>query len=207
MGAAIALLAMAQRPDLFDAAVLSAPMLGIVTHPVPAWMAPAVATVAASCGFADAFAPSCGPWDAEAQIAASNRATHDPVRATVQQAWCHAAPRLRVDGPTYGWVHAAFGLMDRLADPDLLRLVRAPVLLGCPMEDTCVDPIAIQRAAMALPKAELALFATARHELFMEADSIRGRWFGAMETFLAPILGQSRGRVTRAPQRVLSLVV
>lgn len=206
MGAVIALLALSQKPDLFDAAVLSAPMLGVATRPVPAWLAPAVAAVPTWCGLGDAFAPGRGPWQADPQIASCNTATRDPLRATVQQAWCQAAPRLRVDGPTYGWVHAALGLTNRLADPDLLRLVRAPVLLGCAMEEAYVDPQAIQRAAMLLPKCELAVFATARHELFMETDSIRGRWLGAMETFLQPVLNRSQVRAPRKLKRALSSV-
>ena len=61
--------------------------------------------------------------------------------------------------------------------------------------------LAIQRAAAHLPKCELAVFATARHELFSETDSIRGRWFGAMETFLQPILDRTRARAPK-PSRL-----
>jgi lysophospholipase len=206
MGGAIALLALTQRTELFDAAVLSAPMLGLVTRPVPGWLAPAFAAVPAWCGLGTAFAPGRGPWQIDPQIATRNPATRDPVRAGVQQAWCLASPRLRLDGPTYGWMHAAFGLTRRLDDPDLLRLVRAPVLLGCPMEDAYVDPLAIQRAATVLPKGELTVFASARHELFMETESVRGRWLAAIESFLQPVLNRARGGRMRAAGRSLAPV-
>lgn len=185
MGAAIAVLALAQQPRLFDAAALSAPMLRIATGNIPYAVACFVAAAGTKLGFGAAFAPGRGPWQSDPQIAANSVCSHDPLRAGLEQAWFIAQPRLRLDGPTYGWVDSAIKLSERLASPQLLRRVDIPVLIGCPGDDAFVDPAAEERAAQILPNCKLIHFEGARHELFLESDHIRDAWLKAIDAFLA----------------------
>jgi lysophospholipase len=188
MGAAIALLASSSRPALVDAAVLSAPMLGVATGLLPTRLAVWLARVAVKVGAADKYAPGHGPWIPDAEVAIHNPATRDAIRATVQQEWFLANPALRLDGPTFGWVHAAMMLTERLADADLLRRVTTPLLLGAAGQDVFVDSEAIRRAANLLPRCELREYPMSLHELFMERDDIRSAWMASIFAFLEPFL-------------------
>ena len=194
MGAAIAVLALAGQPDLFAAAVLSAPMLRIATGNIPYAVARLIARAGVTFGFAATFAPGCGRWQEDPQIAANSVCSHDPLRAGLEQAWFLAQPRLRLDGPTYGWVDSAIKLSARLMRPETLRHVDTPVLIGCPGDDAFVDPTAEERAAQILPACTLVHFDTARHELFCETDLIRNAWFTAIDDFLAAHIAADRIR-------------
>lgn len=185
MGGAIGLLALARCPRLFEAAVLSAPMLKIATGKIPYGLARVLAAAGTRIGLGAAFAPGRGPWTSDPQIAANSLCTHDPVRAGIEQAWFLAQPNLRVDGPTYGWVDSAITLSDRLTAPGVLGAIRIPVLMGCPGQDVFVDPDAELRAAQTLPACTVVRFDAARHELFCEIDLIRDAWFQAIDGFLA----------------------
>ncbi|TAL00895.1 MAG: alpha/beta hydrolase, partial [Rhodospirillaceae bacterium] len=166
MGGAIALLALVRAPALFTAAVLSAPMLGVHTAPVPGLIARVLAVLGVVWGFAREFAPGRGPWAPDPRLSAETSLTsHDPIRCTVQQAWYTAQPDLRVDGPTYGWVQSALEITDRLRDPAIFPAISVPILIGCPGDEHFVDPEAEKRTATRLSHGKLVSYPTARHEL------------------------------------------
>lgn len=180
MGGAIALLALHRTPRLFAAAALSAPMLGIPTGTIPHAAARILAAGASWLGLGAAFAPGWGPWRYDPEIAVRSLTTRDPVRAGIEQAWFLARPDLRVDGPTYGWVHAALAVTARLRQPRILGAIATPLLIGCPGGDRFVDVAATVRAATLLPDATLMRFPDARHELFSEIDAVRTAWLDAI---------------------------
>jgi len=185
MGGAIAMLALARGPRLFDAAVLSAPMFGVATGPIPGLIARLMAAVGVAWGFAKSFAPGRGPWVRNPHLSVETSLTsHDPVRCTLQQAWFAARPDLRVDGVTYGWVRSALQVVDRLSEPALLTGINTPVLIGCPLEEAFVDVDATKRAAALLPRCTLVSYPDSRHELFLERDGIRNAWLGEIDRFL-----------------------
>ncbi len=53
------------------------------------------------------------------------------------------------------------------------------------VQEFFVSPAAQRRAARYLPDCQLAEFSDARHELFMEDDTVRDRWFAAIDDFIA----------------------
>src|SRR5262249_26075173 len=141
MGGAIALLTLSRSPGVVDAAVLSAPMLAL---PVPSLARPIMriyAHVAAKLGFGGYFIPGAGPWHPRADLCPGNSMTsNDPERCMLQQEWFEFEPQLRVDGPTYGWIDAAFKVTAKLHDPELLRRVMTPVLIGSAQKERFVRP-------------------------------------------------------------------
>lgn len=183
MGAAIALLMLSDHAALVDAAVLSAPMLALETGNVPRWAAKALARLMTAAGRADRFVPGAGPWSDRALTPATSRVSNDPARCRLQDAWFAAAPDLRLDGLTYGWLDAAFRLTARLARPSVLARIATPILIGSAGQDLLVDPTAHVHAAAALPNCRLVAFSAAKHELFHETDEIRDRWFAAIDAF------------------------
>lgn len=186
MGAAIGLLALTRNPRLFDGAVLSAPMLGIETGRFPRLISRLLAAAATAVGFSRHFVPGAGMWRFNAELCpATSPVSHDPERCLVHRAWYEAHPHLRVDGATYGWLHSAFRLTQRFRRRNLLESTTTPILLGSAGKERFVKPKSHARAAARLPHCRLVQFPDAKHELFMEEDTVRARWLSEMDAFIA----------------------
>jgi lysophospholipase len=186
MGGAIGLLSMHRHPGLFDAAVLSAPMLGLATGHMPRVAARLIASFAASVGLGARFIPGAGSWlPDESRRPELSRTSSDPERFAIEHAWFVARPELRVDGPTYGWVDAAFAVTERLQDPGLLAGIATPILIGSAEREALVDNRAHRRAAESLRDCTVVDLPGSKHEPFLERDEIRKRWLAAIDDFIA----------------------
>ena len=73
-----------------------------------------------------------------------------------------------------------------------LKDIKTPVLLSVAEKDMLVDNNAIRRAAKIIPHARLLEIAGAHHEILMETDDIRQKFFQAFEELLshAAVRGQ-----------------
>lgn len=184
MGGAIGLYSLSRHPKVFDAAVLSAPMLGLRLAGLPRWLAAAIVWLGMRFAGADAFAPGGKRWMADpAMCPARSHVSNDPQRCLLQREWYSTNPGLQVDDATYGWLKAALELTDTLSDPALLAKVTPPVLIGNAGRDVLVSPQRHESAAAAMPDAKLVKFPDAKHELFMETDAVRNAWFAAIDAF------------------------
>jgi lysophospholipase len=186
MGGAIALLCLRQSPDLFDAAILSAPMLGIRTGRIPRPLARCIASTARAAGFGLCFVPGAGPWRPDRVPSPEiSRVSSDPERCGLQYGWFSACAQLRVDQPTYAWLDASLRLVRRISRPGFLRDIRTPILLASAGIEAFVDTAAHHRAAYALRDCILIEFPDSKHEPFLEQDPIRNRWLDAISGFVA----------------------
>jgi lysophospholipase len=191
MGGAIGLLALHLRPDLFDAAILSAPMLAIRTGRVPHRHAGQAARLLRRLGLGGVFVPGGRRWTGHREMTPErSRTSNDPRRCRVHEAWYAARPALRLDDATFGWLDAALRLTARLEDEALLRSIRTPILLASPGLDVLVDPEGHRRAARLLPDCTLVDLPSSKHEPFHEVDAIRDRWLAAIREFLDSRLGE-----------------
>lgn len=185
MGGAMAMVALRRRPELFDAAVLSAPMLGIAPA-YPPKLARMVAQMACLAGLGDRRVPGAREWRVDPNLSPANsRTTSDPERVRIQPAWFTARPELRVDGPTYGWLASAFAAIDRVSDPRHLAAITTPILLGSAGIEVFVDRRAHHRLSPLLPDCTLFEMPDSKHEPFLERDEIRDRWLAAIDRFLS----------------------
>ena len=185
MGGAIGLVAVARQPDLVQAAVLSAPMFAIKVGSLPAWFVNLVVNVAVATGQSRRFVPGAGIWRPDPGLCgARSHTSSDEERCRVLQAWFEARPELRVDGATYGWVHAALKLGRKIMEPQFLKSVTTPILIGSAGREVFVDPRSHRAAAALLPDCRLVEYPEAKHELFMEADVFRRPWFAAIDAFI-----------------------
>lgn len=200
MGGLIALHAAIRRPHshraqglaqgLAQALVLSAPMLGLRTAPLPSWLVAATARAAVRLGLGDAYA--LGQRDYEAALDgafADNPLTSDPDRYAVLHQWCRRNPDLALGGVTYGWLDAGFRAIAALDAPGTVESVDVPVLLLSAPADRLVSAPAHEVIARRLPHATLRRYSEARHELMMEADPIRDRVWADIDAFLVEALG------------------
>ena len=185
MGGAIALVGLRQSPGLFDAAILSAPMLGIRTGRIPRPVARCITSAARVSGLGLCFVPGAGPWRPDRIPSPEiSRTSSDPDRCRLQYGWFSARAQLRVDQPTYGWLDASLRLARRISQPEFLREIRTPILLASAGIEAFVDPAAHHRAARLLPDGTLVEFPDSKHEPFLERDPIRNRWLDAIDRFV-----------------------
>lgn len=192
MGGAIALLCLQRHPGAFDAAILSAPMLGLRIGKVPPSALRCVTGPLRVSGLGVGFIPGTPPWRADRPPSpATSRTSSDPVRCRVRHAWIAAQPELRLGRPTYAWLDAALGLVSRINRPEFLAGIRTPVLIGSAGRDVVVSLAAQRRVAAMLPNAILVNLPDSKHEPFLEHDAIRAAWFGQIDRFLAAELALS----------------
>ena len=201
MGGAIALLCLHRHPGLFDAAILSAPMLAIRTGGLPPALASWVTGIARITGLGICFVPGAGAWQPDRVPSPErSRVSNDPERCRLQYAWFLARAGLRHDEPTWGWLDTALRLAARIGRREFLCAIDTPILLASAGLETFVLPESHRRAAQLLPDCTLVEFPDSKHEPFLERDPIRARWFEAIDRFIAErVVGASPGRLPSRP--------
>lgn len=191
MGGAIALLCLHRHPRLFDAAILSAPMLGLRTGRTPPTLLRAVTAPARLAGLGICRLPGTARWHPnQPPTPERSRISSDSERCRIRHAWISSEPRLRLDQPTYGWLDPALALISRISKPRFLAAIETPILLGSAGNEHVVAPSAHRRAARHLPDCRLVELPDSKHEPFMERDPIREAWFGHIERFVRERLGR-----------------
>ncbi len=186
MGGLVAALHLARRPNLYRAAILSAPMFDIVTDPWPRWLARALADAAVRAGFGDVYAFGQRDYDPaqDAPFRPDNPITSDPRRWAVFHDAFAARPELRLGGVTFGWVRAALRASDRVRRTVPLGAVATPVLVLSAPNDAIVNAAAHGEVARRFGDATLRVYPDARHEVLMERDPIRDRAWADIDAFL-----------------------
>ena len=185
MGGAISLLCLRRYPGLFDAAVLSAPMLGFRAGGLPLALVRCVTGAARASGLGLCFVPGARPWSPDRFPSPErSRVSNDPERCRLQYAWFLAHAGLRVDEPTYGWLDASLRLAARLARREFLAGISTPILLASAGVETFLAPESHRRAARLLPDCTLVEFPDSKHEPFLERDAIRDAWLAAIDRFV-----------------------
>jgi lysophospholipase len=191
MGGCLTLMALAQGEDRFSAALLSAPMLGLLAGGVPRPVASALATLFRAVG-QGGRAVFGAPGDAAPFEA--NILTHDPVRYARNLALVEAVPDLALGLPTWGWLHFAFAATRELQTGPGVRKVEIPVTLLAAGEDVLVDNTALAAVAARLPKGRLIPVPGARHELFQETDDIQAVVWAAFDELCGAVDGDGACR-------------
>jgi lysophospholipase len=186
MGGAIALICLKRYPDLFAAAALSSPMVGLRTGPVPPTLVRFITRPARAAGLGICFIPGARKWRPDPLPSPErSRATSDAERCRLRHAWFSADPRLRLDQATYGWVDSALALVARISKPEFLTGIRTPILIGRAEREVVVSPMAQRRAARLLPNCTLIELPESKHDPFLERDAIRDYWLSCLDRFIA----------------------
>lgn len=183
MGAALCLDASRRGALPVTRMVALAPMLGLsmVRRPLAASR---LASVLFWLGFGRAFVPGGGDTAIATKPFAGNRLTSDPARYARNSALSAAARELCVGDPTIAWVRTAFRLMGRLAAPGAASEIRVPTLIVAAGQDPVVSTPAIERFAARLKTGQAIVLREARHEILMENDEIRARFWAAFDAFI-----------------------
>jgi lysophospholipase len=202
MGGAIALLCLRRHPRLFDAAILSAPMLGLLDGRTPPILLRAVTGPVRLSGLGICRLPGTRRWLPDRPPTPErSRVSSDAERCRIRHAWVSINPALRLDQPTYGWLDPALSLMGRIGKRRFLSGITTPILLGSAGREHIVAPAAHYRAARYLPDCTLIELPESKHEPFLELDAIRDFWFDRIDYFITERLGlegcdQSRAAIS-----------
>ncbi|MGD1037554.1 MAG: alpha/beta hydrolase [Roseiarcus sp.] len=189
MGAAI-LLAVARAGRCpFDRLVLASPMIAFARVKRPRAARLFVEALDAV-GLGGAFAPGGGAKIVVSGPFAGNPLTSDPTRYARMSGVVAADPELGLGRPTVSWLHAAFRLMREFEDPDFPRRTLTPILAVASGADRVVDTRATERFASRLRAGRLIVVDGAEHEIMMERDIFRDRFWAAFDSFIPGVEGE-----------------
>ena len=118
-----------------------------------------------------------------------NAVTSDRTRFEHTQKLLKAQPFLRIFGPTFGWLGAAFHSMSRMRRKSYAEGINTPLLVFGAGRDRVVHVQAIRNFVKNLAKARYVEIENAEHEILMENDSIRARFWKEFDAFVAEQLG------------------
>jgi lysophospholipase len=122
-----------------------------------------------------------GPFTLTNRSFAINRLTHDERRFHFTDQWFAADPRLSLGGPTVGWARQAVRSMFLTAQPGFLERIAVPVTVVSAGEDRLVEPRTHVAMVKRLEAGELVVLQDARHEVMMEIEPIRARFWDAFD--------------------------
>jgi lysophospholipase len=179
MGAHILLRALAEGgPGLWSAAALVAPMMGLKRE---ALLRGVLRLVPARAGLDQRYVPGSGPSTVTARRFEGNLLTHDARRFRFTRQWLAADPRLVLGGPTLGWARQAARSMSLLRTPGFLERIDLPALVLSAADDPLVDSATHAPLARRLAHGALLSIAGSRHEILMETDAVRARFWEAFD--------------------------
>ena len=184
MGGCLTALVLARGESRFAGAVLSAPMLGLYTTPIPPPLARLLAGVLTLLGLGSGGTPG-----GDAASFETNILTHDPRRYARNVGQVAAYPDLALGAPTWSWLAFAFSAMRELQKGPGVPKVEIPVTIVAAGEDRIIDNAGTRLVASRFPKGRYVEAPGAFHEVLQETDEIRAvfwREFDAMAAEAAP---------------------
>ncbi len=187
MGGHISLRFLQEQPARFAAAAFSSPMVsigprGLLRPPAKAlaWLGHAT--------MPESYVLKGGPYDESDERFEGNILTSDRARFEQMVAQIRRNPELALGSPTWSWLQASFQSIDRLTAPDYASRIATPVLIASAGEEKIVDNEAQRQLCRHMPKARFETIEGALHELFIEADSYRQRFWALVDEHFAAAL-------------------
>lgn len=185
MGGHVVLRYLQRQPAGIDKAVLVAPMLDINTNPFPRWLVRGLAWLGRHIGGEDALVPGSDKRTNFDRPFEGNALTADPRRFAVEKNAVARNPDLALGGVTFAWLTATLVSIAHIHRPGFLEGVQTPVLIVAAEADRVVSVAAQKSACRRLPNCRLLVIADARHEILMETDAIRSRFWEAFDAFIS----------------------
>jgi lysophospholipase len=180
MGGALTLLALIEGEDRFAAAILSAPMIGILTPGLPSGLVRLLSVLNTAAGLGGSYT-----WGKRRPIFGmpfeGNILTHDVQRWNRFQARLEAFPELRLGDPTWGWVAFATSAIARLSRPGGVERITLPLCIVTAGGDQICDSRAAARIAARAPMGRHVDVPGAHHEILLETDARRQVFWQAFD--------------------------
>jgi lysophospholipase len=173
MGGAVGAFYLESNPGVFEAAVLSSPMMELHTGKFTEDLAFSVAGTNCSRGDGKKYALGQAPYDPNINFnnIAENDVTHSRARFDLKIEQMNERPELRVGGVSYRWLCESFLATSRLQN--LGKNSITPTLLFQAGSDLIVKPAGQDKYCKNSKRCQKSYFEGAFHEILMESDSIR----------------------------------
>jgi len=175
MGGCLTLLALAHGVGGFATAVLSAPMLGLLTGNRPKRASQALAWLMARVRGDQYILGNAG--DPHGETFETNVVTHDRARYARNKAIFAAEPGLRLNAGTWRWLDFAFSASRWLKRAPAVAKLTVPVLVVAAGEEKLVDNADMRAVVARLPNGRCVEIPGAYHELLQETDDIRAAFW------------------------------
>jgi lysophospholipase len=184
MGAHVLIRALHRNPEGFSAAVMTAPMLRTSTRGFPRWLVRAICFAHAQAGSANAWVWGMDARDPLRIPFEDNLVTSDRKRFARNRALVAGQPEIRLAGPTWRWLEAAYRSMARIDEPGFAEAIATPCLIFGAGRDRIVETEAIRDFVQRLPHARYIEIPEAEHEILMECDAIRAVFWNEFDAFV-----------------------
>ena len=181
MGGHILLRYLSRHPGRIKAAAFCAPMLMFSTRGQPAWLVRFVTWAMRGTGHGRDFVWGMAARDPLQMTFANQIVTSDAARFQRSKDFLMRHPDLRLAGPTWGWVAAAYRSIAGLKP----KGITTPVLKCGAGKDRVVVSARTRRFAEAMSQARYLQIEGAEHEILMERDVFRARFWEAFDIFTA----------------------
>lgn len=182
MGGGLNLLSIAEGESRLAALVSTAPMLGLDMTGKPAGLARRLAWLFSRAGAGTAYA--IGRGDPLGGRFENSILTHDHARWARTRAMLEAHPELQLGGVTWSWIDLAFALQARLAAASL----SLPLAIIAAGEERLVDNRLARALVERSQQASYDEVAGAYHEILMEIDPVRARFWAVFDRMLSRTL-------------------
>ena len=117
----------------------------------------------------------------------TNIVTHDKRRWELQRALTDAAPELELGPVTWGWLGASLDILATFIKPKALSKVTIPVFVASAGEEKLVDNASHAAIAKRLKDCEHVTIDGAMHEILMETDEIRARFWAEFDALAGKV--------------------
>lgn len=173
-----------RRPGSFAAAALCAPMIRVSWRGQQEWLVRLVTAAQMRLRNGAGWVWGMEKRDPLTMTFAHQLVTSDPDRFARTQTLLRADPDLRLAGATWAWLAAALKSMDWLSATGRPESITTPLLLvGAGRDRICLTP-ATRAFAGRLPHGEYLEIADAGHEILMERDAFRRRFWDAFDRLM-----------------------
>lgn len=176
---------MAERCPKLAAAAVTAPMLALRLPPAAELVMRAAAFTGVALGLGDRYIPGGGDSKSTANDEFDgNVVTSDPVRFRRALDILKEEPALALASPTLAWGAAAVESIERLQAPGVPETITTPLLVCGAGRDMLIDTGYLPDFTARVPNGRYEAFSDAKHEILMEADSIRAHFWRVFDGFV-----------------------
>lgn len=187
MGGNIALRLASERDLPIKALALSAPMTGIRLGRTQRSLLSGLGTLFHKIGKAEEYVQGGEHYDPLTSTFEQSKVTQDARRFQRAQNILNAHPPIAQGSATYGWIVEAIRSTRKLFKKRFAQRIQIPVLLCLARADKLVDVATTEALAARLPHCQLEEFPGAEHELLMERDEVRARFWRAFDGFVSAL--------------------
>jgi len=185
MGGHLAFRILQEYPERYTKAILCAPFFGWSPNFGAGSMKPTtiiqIAKVMKTLGYGQNYTYGATPPYLEKTLAGQ---TSDRVRFQKRIAFYKKEAQILMGGPTWNWILESTKSLQLISQQDRINKIKTPILLASGAKDEMVDPNAHHAIAATNDLIKLHDFPESMHEILMEKDTIRLKFWVAFDAFM-----------------------